>query len=340
MLVQDLSWFFKYRPMQLSEYVFPNIEYQNIVYKWIKNGNIPANIILYGPQGTGKTSLNKLLQKTFLKNNADLKDVKSRSVKDVDDLRKWIMQESIGCTKKIIAFEEIDQLSSTALTELKKDIMEFYQDHVVFIATTNFINILDSALLDRFTFKFHMSGTPNIQGTYDRLHQILTTEKINFDETELKDYVKSNTKNGLRDLLNNLQCNIDDSNTIKIAEIVVQTTAQEEDIVENTKNLIKTVFMIQDNETTNMLLLNPINTEIGPFYSAIVEITRLNKTLNYAIIFQQLEESVNFIPIKMTIDEYINKIKRSIMPNITYMAFIAKIISIIIESNIPISHTT
>ncbi len=339
MLIQDISWFFKYRPVQLSEYVFPNIEYQNIIYSWVKNNKIPGNIILYGPQGTGKTSLNKLLQKTFLKNNSDLKDIKSRSVTDIDDLRKWIMQESIGHTKKIIAIEEIDQLSTTARSELKKDIMEFYQDHVVFIATTNFVNLLDSALLDRFTFKFHMSGTPNKQGTYDRLHYILTTEKIKFNKNDLQEYVKKNTKNGLRDLINNIQCEIVD-NKIDIAQINIQTTAQEEIVVKNTKDLIETVFMIQDSETLNMLLINPINTEIGAYYTSILEITRLNKTLNYSVIFQQLEEIINFIPIKLVIDEYLNKIKNTIIPSITYIAFIAKIISVIIESNIPISHTT
>ena len=57
--MRDL-WTEKYRPKKVEDYVFTDDTTKEQVQQWIVEKNIP-HLLLYGPAGTGKTTLAKIL---------------------------------------------------------------------------------------------------------------------------------------------------------------------------------------------------------------------------------------------------------------------------------------
>ena len=157
-MIQNIAWFQKYKPTTIDEYVFPNEEFKSYVEKWLQYNTIDGNVLLYGPAGTGKTALTNILIHTFINDNNDLKVVKDKSTANIDKLHTWCVKEPIKSSKKIIYIEEIDRCHANAFNSLKDGLMEKYQNHVTFVATTNFINLIPHAVQSRFSYKLNLKS--------------------------------------------------------------------------------------------------------------------------------------------------------------------------------------
>ena len=65
--------------------------------------------IFFGLSGTGKTTLSEILIRHFIKSNHDLYIMKTRSVAEIDEIKKWQQQRPVKSPFKIVYIEEFDK---------------------------------------------------------------------------------------------------------------------------------------------------------------------------------------------------------------------------------------
>lgn len=330
--MNDISWFMKHKPKIIDHYVFESQEQKNQSLQWINDGYIPANLVLFGPAGTGKTALAELLIRAIIKSQHDLNRLKSRSVKDVDELEPWLQKRPIASKKKIVYIEEFDKMSNEAKGTLKDGMMEKFQEYVTFICTTNHFNRIDQALQTRFTYQFNLTCT-NKDGVFLRLNQILNDENITHDSDKLKQFVERNIGLGLRDLINTLQVNTI-SNQINFDKITLQKSEQEEDIINLTLKMIELVIENQDINLKKLCITTPANSIIAKEYLSLIEIIQFNQNIDYDEIFKQLMDRIQFFPIKSLINRFSSTIDNQHNLYVHYIDFIYHSLKSIIEINI------
>ena len=284
--MNNTSWFMRHKPKTADEYVFESPEQKTQVLEWINAEAISANLVLFGPAGTGKTALAELLVRSVVKSQHDLNRVTKRSVKDIDELGPWLQKRPVASKKKVVYIEEFDKLSPEAKGTLKDGMMEKYQEYVTFICTTNHFNRIDHALQTRFTYQFNLTCN-NLDGVFLRLVQILNVENVAYDSDKLRIFVDKNIGMGLRDLINTLQVNTS-GNQIDFDKIILQKSEQEEEVINLTLAMITTVLNCTDINLKKLAVTTPASSIIGKEYLALVEIIQYNQNIDYEEIFKQL----------------------------------------------------
>jgi DNA polymerase III delta prime subunit len=320
----ESSWFMKYQPKVIDDYVFETEELKSKVITWVDQGYIDGNILLAGKPGTGKSALTSILVHSCIKSSHDLNIFKSRSVTEVDELYSWVAKRPISSKKKIIVMEEFDRLSGVASTQLKDGLLEKFQNHVTFIATTNYLNRIQPALQDRFNYKIIFEGT-NYEDTLKRLKQVLTIENVQFDETKLTNFVIKNYKSGLRKLLTFLQVN-SINGQLQINDIDINTDSNEEIISSKTLEIMNICLSCTDNTSKKLILFNPLNSIIKEQYSQILELVQYSQDLHYETIYLHINDLVNFLPIKFLISKYLEEHDNKRIPYLHYISFISELI--------------
>lgn len=157
--MSDLSnkiWAEKFRPERFEDYIFTDKTLKRQVVEWVTDGIFP-NLILAGIQGTGKSSLARVLLNEFGVSQTDYMFVDGSVHNKVDDIREKV----IGFTNiapmgdfKVVILEEAHRLTKDAQSALLETI-ERSSDSVRFIFTTNFPKKLLAPVLSRcqlFTF--------------------------------------------------------------------------------------------------------------------------------------------------------------------------------------------
>lgn len=313
----DLSWYMKYCPKIIDDYIFQNNEQQSIIKNWIENEYIDGNVLLYGPAGVGKTALSEILIRTLIKHEYDLKVIKSRSVNQIDELYNWSQTSPLGSKKKIIYIEEFDKLSSTALTTMKDSLLEKFQSNVTYICNTNFINKIDKAIVSRFNFRFNLTG--NKEDYLKRILFILNTENVSFKEELVKEYVYKNYNKGLRNLITSIQIG-SISGILNLDESI--TELLEEDIIKLTIGIYSKVFNVNKIETRKIVFIDPLNSIISKEYGELIEIIQYNSDIDWNYVFLEIERRISFLPIKLLISKYLEGIDHKKIPYIHYISFI------------------
>ncbi len=196
-------WFEEHRPTVFNDLVLPDDVAMPQVSSFYDNGFVKGNILCYGGTGLGKTSLNEVLIHQIVKDQNDI-FVLGKKVEDVVKLKRWLHQCPVGSKQKIVKIEEMDTMGKDAQLMLKDGLMEKHTHNTAFLATTNNIDKIDSAVMSRFNTKINFKNLPT-EDVINRLQYILDKEKIEYTIDDLTTYVKANPKVGMRDMVNYIE---------------------------------------------------------------------------------------------------------------------------------------
>jgi len=331
--MQNLSWYAKYQPKVVDDYVFEDENLKSQVHEWVSQGYIPGNVLLYGKAGLGKSALAEILIRATIKSPHDLKKMRTRSVEEVDGLYSWLQKAPVGSKRKIVLFEEMDRISGASATQLKSDVMEKFQALASFIATTNYISKLDPALVSRFNFKIELKGT-NVEGFMTRLKFILESEKVSYDEEMLKQFVTNSHKIGMRNLITALQANTFNGGVDFTSISAGAGGSVEDKVVTITMDILNKVFSSSDMHEKKKAMLQPVTSQlVCKQYVELGEILQFNQNMDYEMVFETLIERVKFVPIQVFASEYSEKIGFKKMKHLTYLSFLYDSCKCIIDVN-------
>lgn len=181
-------WVDKYRPKTLDEYVI-DPDLREYFSNMIKNRSL-QNITLAGIQGSGKTTLAKVLSNEF---NADVLFVKCATEGTLDVLRTKVADfcnaKSMEGKIKIVILDEIDSASATGQNNFMlglRTLIEAAQDDTRFILTANYQGKIIPAILSRcplIPLKF------NKKDLLLHVKKILDTEQITYDKEGLRAFI-------------------------------------------------------------------------------------------------------------------------------------------------------
>lgn len=198
-------WTEVHRPQSLDTYVFQNETHRAQINAMLSSGDIP-HLLLSGTQGSGKTTLAKILITELDVDPMDVLSINASEKTGIDYLRDTLLgfAESYPLGKfKIIHLEEFDYMSHSAQAMLKA-IMETSSDTCRFIATCNSEHKIIVPLKSRFQ---HLRfKAPSRDDVLIRMAEILISENVDFDADVLDRYV-SQAYPDLRKIINNLQLN-------------------------------------------------------------------------------------------------------------------------------------
>jgi len=182
-------WVEKYRPKDISGYVFRDEHQRKQVETWIKDKSIP-HLILSGAAGIGKTTLAKILINEIGIEDYDVLEINASRTNSVEDVRdkitNFVSMIPFG-PFKVVLLDEADYLSPNAQAALR-GVMEEYHATARFILTCNYPNRIIPALHSRCQ-GFHVERTDMTEYTA-RVATILVEEGVEFDLDTLDLYVK------------------------------------------------------------------------------------------------------------------------------------------------------
>ena len=168
-------WVEKYRPSTMEKFIGSD-SVKETFSQFIKKNDIP-HILLFGPAGTGKTSLAKLLTKGI---NCDAMYINASDCRGIDDVR--IKMKNYACSAgfkplKVIILDEADKLTPDAQGALR-NMLETYSAYTRFILTCNYVEKIISPISSRMQ-SFEIKPVSKKEVAI-RLSEILREENVSF----------------------------------------------------------------------------------------------------------------------------------------------------------------
>ena len=316
-------WYEKYRPEQVEEIVFPNEVIKETIHDYVDNRFIKGHCMFFGQGGVGKTTTNIVLMNAVLESVKD-RFVLERKVQDIEDLKGWLRASPIGKQKIVIA-EEFDRLSDAAQTEIKNGLMEKY-DNVVFLASTNKLHKIDSALLSRFTLVAKFDVAP-VEELAKKCATILSNERISYKMSDVIKFAENNKLKGLRTIINNLQLscynNIFDADR---TSFFIGNSGAEFDILQNIKWYIAAIVNLDKNSLFQLSYNLNVIPDIAKVRQNITFILQSNYSLNLEYVYTELLNEQIYLPIKNLVTDYYQDSELKKLPTMHFEAMLNDII--------------
>ena len=128
----------KYAPKNLGEVIYPNDAVKTRIQAYM-SGALESNILLHGPNGTGKTTVANLLPYCIGGPNANVEHQSFDEILKKDDLRAYIANScniaQFEGSKYFMVFHEFD--NAKANVSKFWTVIEEYADQLMLIITTN-----------------------------------------------------------------------------------------------------------------------------------------------------------------------------------------------------------
>ena len=168
-------WAEKYRPTSLDTYI-GNEHLKSKVEIYLKDGDIP-HLLLYGPAGTGKTTLAKILSNSI---ECDYLYLNASDEGGVDKVRNKIKNftSTIGFKDlKVVILDEADFVTPEGQAALR-NLMETFAKHSRFILTCNYSERIIDPIQSR--CQSFQIIPPSKKEVALKIQDILDAEKIEY----------------------------------------------------------------------------------------------------------------------------------------------------------------
>ena len=207
----------KYRPHNLNNFIGDSTV-RDKVQEYISEGTL-QNLLLFGPAGTGKTSLAKLIVNQL---EADHLYINASDERGIDTIRDKIVPfaSSIGFNGlKIIILDESDYLTPQAQATLR-NVIETFSNSCRFIFTCNYLDRIISPLQSR-CVAFGIIP-PSKKEVGQHILQICEKEKINYTKEDLGQIIITHYPD-IRKILNTVQGSVKGGKLILDSKSLVNT---------------------------------------------------------------------------------------------------------------------
>ena len=221
----------KYRPQDLNGFVGDDTIRLKI-QEYLKTGKL-QNLLLFGPAGTGKTSLAKLIVKQL---EADHLYINASDERGIDTIREKIIPfaSSIGFNGlKVVILDESDYLTAQAQATLR-NVMESFSASCRFILTCNYLDRIISPLQSR-CMAFGIIP-PSKKEVGQHILQICDQEGIKYTKEDLGQIILTHYPD-IRKILNTVQGSLKNKEIILDSKSLVNTEFENK-VVQGLKNKI------------------------------------------------------------------------------------------------------
>jgi len=201
-------WTEKYRPKDISSYVFRDEKQKQQVSGWVAEGALP-HLLFSGAPGTGKTTLAKVLLQELDVDSMDILEINASNENNVDTIRNKITNFSSTMPfgdMKYVLLDEADYITPNGQAALR-GVMEMFHSSCRFLLTCNYPQRIIPALHSRCQ-GFHIEKLDVTEFTA-RIATIAISEGVEVDLETLDTYVQA-TYPDLRKSINLVQQNVVD----------------------------------------------------------------------------------------------------------------------------------
>jgi len=233
----------KYRPTVLKDYV-GNEQVKETIQKYLDQNDI-QNFIFYGPAGTGKTTLAKLIVKNL---DCDYLYINESDENGIDTIREKVKGFASAASWKgikVVILDEADFITINGQAALR-NVIETFSRSTRFILTCNFIERIIDPIQSR--CQVLKIVPPSKLTIAHHLVGVLEKENIKYhSKSQIATIVNKNYPD-VRKMLNTIQLSNQDGE-IKVNELVLTSNNYTKEVLKElteTKNWIKIRQIITD----------------------------------------------------------------------------------------------
>jgi len=232
----------KYRPTVLQDYV-GNEQVKETIQKYLDQNDI-QNFIFYGPAGTGKTTLAKLIVKNL---DCDYLYINASDENGIDTIRDKVKGFASAASWngiKVVILDEADFITINGQAALR-NVIETFSRSTRFILTCNFVERIIDPIQSRCQVLKIVPPSKSIIAKH--LADIMGKESISHDIKEVATIVNKNYPD-VRKMLNTIQLSNQDGK-LKIDESILASNNYAKEVLREltkTKNWIKIRQIIAD----------------------------------------------------------------------------------------------
>tara|TARA_R110000796_G_scaffold226478_2_gene342976 strand:- start:731 stop:1639 length:909 start_codon:yes stop_codon:yes gene_type:complete len=292
----------KYRPTVLENYV-GNENIKQTIQKYLDQNDI-QNFIFYGPAGTGKTTLAKLIIKNL---ECDHLYINASDENGIDTIREKVKGFASAASWggiKVVILDEADFITIQGQAALR-NVIETFSRSTRFILTCNFIERIIDPIQSR--CQVLKIVPPSKNEIANHLTQILDKEETEYEVDHIKTLVNHSYPD-VRKMLNNIQLSTRD-NKLTIDKSILTTN-----------NYIKSVLK-ELTTTQNWINIRQIIVDSG-----VKDFEELYRSLfEHASIYAKNREG----SIAIILNEHLYQANFRIDKEINIMSALAKIIEVV-----------
>jgi replication factor C small subunit len=300
MAINNTLWVEKYRPDILENYV-GNENLKETISKYIEQNDI-QNLIFYGPAGTGKTTLAKLLVKNI---NCDFIYINASDERGIETIRDKVSGFASTMSfkpLKVVILDEADFLTIQAQASLR-NVIETFSKSTRFILTCNYIERIIDPLQSRCqTLKI---VPPSKADVARHLCKVLSQENVNYDTDSVVNIVKKQYPD-VRKMLN-----------------ICQMSSKKGELVVDSQTLVSSNYIDQ------IIELLPNNKSFKQIRQIIADSNVDDFEALYRALYERIDEyTPRDAEAIIIIEEYLYHANFRIDKEINVMACIAKLLTL------------